>query len=92
MDALNEKWFNVRVFMNRVVEHRVFEGIILFLIAASSISLVSITAYMPYLTMSDKISQNLVLLKADSHKIFNFHRIFRPSKNSFHIETIINHT
>ena len=42
MDALNEKWFNVRVFMNRVVEHRVFEGIILFLIAASSISLVSI--------------------------------------------------
>ena len=35
------KWFKLRVFLNRVVEHKVFEGIILFLIAASSISLVS---------------------------------------------------
>ena len=30
-------------------------------------------AYMPYLTLRDKISQNLALLKADSHKIFKSH-------------------
>ena len=31
----------------------------------------------------DKIFQNLALLKADSHKIFKSHRIFRPSKTHF---------
>ena len=29
---------------------------------------------MPYLTLSDKISQNLALLKVDSHKIFKSQR------------------
>ena len=38
------------------------------------------------------LSQNLALLKADSHKIFKSHRIFRPSKNTFYKEIIINHT
>ena len=33
-------------------------------------------AYMPYLTMWDKISQNLAHLKANAHKIFKSHRIF----------------
>ena len=48
--------------------------------------------YMPYLTLCDKISQNLALLKADSHKIFKSHRIFRPSENTIYKEIIINHT
>ena len=33
---------------------------------------------MPYLTLWDKISQNLAHLEANSHKIFKSHRIFRP--------------
>ena len=49
-------------------------------------------SYMPYLTQLDKISQNLALLKADFHKIFKSHRIFRPFKNTFYKEIIINHT
>ena len=44
---------------------------------------------MPYLTIE---SQNLALLKGDSHKIFKAHRVFRPSKNTFKKEIIINHT
>ena len=48
--------------------------------------------YMPYLTLRDKISKNLALLKADSHKIFKSHGIFRPSKYTFYKEIIINHT
>ena len=48
--------------------------------------------YMPYLTLWDKISQNLALLKADSYKIFKSHRILRTSKNTFYKEIIINHT
>ena len=32
----------------------------------------------PYLTLWDKISQNLAHLEANSHKIFKSHRIFRP--------------
>ena len=46
--------------------------------------------YMPYLTLWDKISQNLALLKANSHKIFKSHRIFVPSKNTIYKEIIIN--
>ena len=49
-------------------------------------------ADMPYLTLWDKILQNLALLKAHSHKIYKSHRIFRPSKNTFYKEIIINHT
>ena len=36
------------------------------------------------------LSINLALLKADSHKIFKSHRIFRPSKNTFYKEILIN--
>ena len=36
-------------------------------------------SYMPYLTLWDKISQNLARLEANSHKIIKSHRIFRPS-------------
>ena len=36
-------------------------------------------AYMPCLTLWDKISQNLAHLEANSLKIFKSHRIFRPS-------------
>ena len=39
--------------------------------------------YMPYLTLWDKISQNLAHLEAISYKIFKSHRIFRPSYNTF---------
>ena len=50
---------------------------------------------MPYLdhtvSVSDKISQNLALLKANSHKSLKSH-IFRPSKNTFYKEIITNHT
>ena len=49
-------------------------------------------SYMPYLTLSDKISQNLAYLEANSHKIFQSHRIFRPSYNTFYEEININHT
>ena len=47
---------------------------------------------MPYLTLRDKISQNLALLKVDSHKKFESHRIFISFKNTFYKEIIINHT
>ena len=39
---------------------------------------------MPYLTLWDKISQNLADLEANSQKIFKSHRIFRPSYNIFY--------
>ena len=48
--------------------------------------------YMPYLTLWDKISQNLAHLEANSHKIFNSHRIFRPSYNTFYEEMNLHHT
>ena len=48
--------------------------------------------YIPYLTLWDKISQNLTHLEANSHKIFKSHRIFRPSYNTFYEEININHT
>ena len=41
---------------------------------------------------SDKISQNLALVKVDTHKIFKSQRIFRTFKNTFYKEIIINHT
>ena len=46
---------------------------------------------MPYLTLLDKISQNLALLKGNSHKIFKISQIFRPSRNTFYKEISINH-
>ena len=49
-------------------------------------------AYMPYLTLWDKISQNLAHLEANSGKIFKSHRIFRPSYNTFYEEINIHHT
>ena len=55
-------------------------------------SLVSLfKTYMPYLTLWDKISQNLAHLEANSHKIFKTHRIFRPSYNIFYEEINIQH-
>ena len=51
-----------------------------------------IIAYMPYLTLWDKISQNLVHLEGNSHKKFWSHRIFRPFYNRFYEEININHT
>ena len=50
------------------------------------------TAYMPYLTLWDNISQNLAILQPISKKNFKSHRIFRPSKRIFHEELIINYT
>ena len=50
------------------------------------------SAYMPYLTLWDKISQNLAHLEASSHKIIKSHRIFRPSYNTFYEEINISHT
>ena len=47
---------------------------------------------MPYLTLWDKISQNLANLKGDSYKKFKSHRIFRPFYNGFYEEIDINHT
>ena len=47
---------------------------------------------MPYITLWDKISHNSALLKADFHKNFKSHRIFRPSQHTFYKEIIINHT
>ena len=38
---------------------------------------------MPYLTLWDKISQNLAFLEGNSHKKFKSHRIFRPFYNTF---------
>ena len=49
-------------------------------------------AYMPHLTLWDKISQNLAHLEANSHKITKSHGIFRPSYNTFYEEININHT
>ena len=49
-------------------------------------------SHMPYLTLWDKISQNLAHLEADSQKIFRSHRIFRPSYNTFYEDISINHT
>ena len=46
---------------------------------------------MLYLTLCDKISQNLALLKVDSPKLFKSHRIFRPSKSTFYKEIITNY-
>ena len=48
--------------------------------------------YMPYLTLWDKISQNLAHLEGNSHKKFWSHRIFRPFYNRFYEEININHT
>ena len=50
------------------------------------------TAYMPYLTLWDKISHNLAHLEASSHKIIKSHRIFRPSYTTFYEEINIKHT
>ena len=47
---------------------------------------------MPYLTLWDKIAQNLAHLEANSHKIFQSLRIFRPSYNILYKEININHT
>ena len=44
------------------------------------------STYMPYLTLWDKISQNLGHLEANSHKIIKSHRIFIPSYNKFYEE------
>ena len=48
--------------------------------------------YMPYLTLWDKISQNLAHLEGNSHKKIKFHRIFRPFCNRFYEEINIQHT
>ena len=48
--------------------------------------------YMPYLTLWDKISQNLAHLEANSRKIIKSHRIYRPSYITFYEEININHT
>ena len=48
--------------------------------------------YMPYLTLWDKISQNLAHLEGNSHKKFWSHRIFRPFYNRFYEVININHT
>ena len=48
--------------------------------------------YMPYLTLWNKISQNLAHLEGNSHKEFKSHRIFRPFYNRFYEELNINHT
>ena len=45
--------------------------------------------YMPYLTLWDKISQNLAHLEANSHKIIKSHR---PSYNTLYEEINRNHT
>ena len=47
--------------------------------------------YMPYLTLWDKISQNLAHLEANSHKMFKSHRIFRPSYSTFYEEINLHH-
>ena len=47
---------------------------------------------MPYLTLWDKISQNLAHLEGNSHKKFRSHRIFKPIYNRFYEEININHT
>ena len=48
--------------------------------------------YMPYLTLWDKISQNLAHLEGNSHKKFKSHRIFRPFYHRFYEEINIKHT
>ena len=47
---------------------------------------------MPYLTLWDKISQNLAHLEGNSHKKIKSHRIFRPFCNRFYEEINIQHT
>ena len=47
---------------------------------------------MPYLTLWDKISQNLAQLEGNSHKKFKYHRIFRSIYNGFYEEINIYHT
>ena len=47
---------------------------------------------MPYLTLWDKISQNLAHLEGNSHKKLKSHRIFRQFYNRFYEEININHT
>ena len=47
---------------------------------------------MPYLTLWDKISQNLVHREGNSHKKFKSHRIFRPFYNRFYEEINMNNT
>ena len=47
--------------------------------------------YMPYLTLWDKISQNLAHLEDNSHKKSKSHRIFRPFYNRFYEKININH-
>ena len=47
---------------------------------------------MPYLTLWDKILQNLAHLEGNSHKNFKSHIIFRPFYNRFYEEININHT
>ena len=48
--------------------------------------------YMPYLTLWDKISQNLAHLEGSSHKKYKSHRIFSSFCNRFYEEININHT
>ena len=47
---------------------------------------------MPYLTLWDKISQNLAHLEAYSHEIFQVSQNFQTSYNTFYEEININHT
>ena len=51
-----------------------------------------VLAYMQYLTLWDKISQNLAHLEANSNKIIKSNRFFRPSYKTFYEEININHT
>ena len=55
------------------------------------IDILTAISSMPYLTLWDKISQNLAHLEANSHKIIKPHRIFRPSYNTFYEEINTNH-
>ena len=48
-------------------------------------------SYMPYLSLWNKILQNLTNLEGNSHKKFKSHRIFRPFYNRFYEEIKIKH-
>ena len=58
---------------------------------SSSVFIYQQKSYMPYLTLWDKISQNLAHLKGNSHKKFRSHRIFRSFYNWFYEEININY-
>ena len=47
---------------------------------------------MPYLTLWDKISENLAHMEGNSHKDNKSHRMFRTFYNRFYEEVKINHT